>query len=71
MLLTLIALVLGWAAAWAVAKFSASLLYGIRPHDMATFTFVPLFLAAVAFLACWIPARRAENVNPLTALHHE
>ena len=71
MLLTLIAVVLGLAAAWAVAQFSASVLDGVRPHDMVTFTVVPLFLAAVAFLACWIPARRAESVDPLTALRHE
>jgi len=71
MLLTLIALVLGLAAAWAVAQFSASVLYGVRPHDMVTFTMVPLFLAAVSFLACWIPARRAERVDPLEALRHE
>lgn len=71
MLLTLIAVMLGWAAAWAVARFSASVLYGVRPHDMVTFTVVPLFLAVVAFLACWIPARRAETVDPLTALRHE
>ena len=71
MLLTLIAVVLGLAAAWAVAQFSASVLYGVRPHDIVTFTVVPLFLVAVAFLACWIPARRAERVDPLTALRHE
>ncbi|MGA2120273.1 MAG: ABC transporter permease, partial [Bryobacteraceae bacterium] len=55
MLLTLIAMGLGLAAAWAVARFSASFLYGVRPHDLVTFTGVPLFLAVVAFLACWIP----------------
>jgi predicted permease len=71
MLLTLIAVALGLAAAWAVAQFSASFLYGVRPHDLVTFAGVPLFLAAVAFLACWIPARRAASVDPLTALRHE
>jgi len=71
MLLTLIALALGLAAAWAVAKFSASFLYGVRPHDLVTFTAVPLFLAAIAFLACWIPSRRASRIDPLTALRHE
>ena len=71
MLLTLIALTLGLAAAWAVADVSASFLYGVRPHDLVTFTGVPLFLAAVAFLACWIPSRRAAKVDPLTALRHE
>jgi predicted permease len=71
MWLTLIAVVPGLAAAWAVAKFSASLLYGVRPHDLVTFTVVPLFLAAVSLLACWIPAYRAGSADPLTALRHE
>lgn len=71
MLLTLIALTLGLTAAWAVADVSASVLYGVRPHDLVTFTGVPLFLAAVAFLACWIPSRRAAKIDPLTALRHE
>jgi len=71
MLLALIAIVLGVAAAWIVAGFSASFLYGVRPHDSVTFTSVPVFLAAVAFLACWIPSRRAARVDPLAALRHE
>jgi predicted permease len=71
MLLTLIALAIGLAAAWAMAQFSASFLYGVKPHDLVTFTGVPLFLAAVAFLACWIPSRRASQVDPLTALRHD
>ncbi len=71
MLLTLIALVLGLAGASALAKFSTSFLYGVSPHDLVTFVGVPLFLAAVAFLACWIPSRRAASVDPLTALRHE
>ena len=71
MLLTLIALVLGLAVAWAVARFSAGFLYGVKPHDLVTFTGVPIFLAAVALLACWIPSRRAARLDPLTALRHE
>jgi ABC-type antimicrobial peptide transport system permease subunit len=71
MLLTLIAITLGLAAAWAVADVSASFLYGVQPHDLVTFTGVPLFLAAVAFLACWIPSRRAAKIDPLTALRHD
>jgi predicted permease len=71
MSLTLIAVAMGMAAALAVAKFSASFLYGISSHDSVTFTAVPVFLAAVAFLACWIPSRRAARVDPLTALRHE
>jgi predicted permease len=71
MLLTAIAVALGLSAAWAVAKFSSSLLYGVGPHDVATFTAVPLFLAAIALLACWIPSRRATKLDPQTALRYE
>jgi len=71
MQITLVALALGLTAALALARFSASFLYGVRPHDLATFTSVPIFLAAVAFLACWIPSRRAAKVDLLIALRHE
>ncbi len=71
MVLTLIAFVPGIAAAWALSKLFTSVLYGIRPHDLAAFTLAPLFLAAVAMLACWLPSRRAAGVEPLTALRHE
>jgi predicted permease len=71
MLLTAIAMGIGLPAAWAAAKFSSSFLYGIRPHDMVTFTAVPLFLAVVALLACWIPARRAARIDPQKALRYE
>ncbi len=70
-LLALVAMALGLAAALAVAKLFAAFLYGVRPYDLVTFTAVPLFLAAVALLACWIPARRAARVDPLTALRYE
>jgi ABC-type lipoprotein release transport system permease subunit len=49
----------------------SSFLYGIRPHDTMTFTIVPLFLATVAFVACWVPALRATRVNPQSALRYE
>ena len=71
MLLTIIAVALGLPAAWMAAKFSSSFLYGIHPHDIATFTLVPVLLAFVALLACWIPARRAARVDPQTALRNE
>jgi predicted permease len=71
MLLALIAVAVGLSAALAVAKLSASLLYGVHPYDLLTFTAAPLFLAAVALLACWIPSRRASRVDPLTALRYE
>jgi ABC-type lipoprotein release transport system permease subunit len=54
-----------------VAKLFNSILYGVQPHDVMTFTVVPLFLAAVASLACWIPARRAARVEPASVLRSE
>jgi predicted permease len=71
MRLTLIAVAIGLPAAFALAKFSTSLLYGVRPHDIITFTAVPIFLAVVALLACWIPARRATTVDPQVVLRYE
>jgi predicted permease len=71
MLLTGIAITLGLPAAWAGARFSSSFLYGVHPHDTVTFAGVPLFLALVALLACWVPARRAAKVDIQSALRYE
>jgi putative ABC transport system permease protein len=71
MILTLIAVALGWPAAWMLAKVASSFLYGIQPHDRLTFAVVPPFLAAIALVACWIPARRAASVDPMQALRME
>jgi putative ABC transport system permease protein len=71
MLLTAIALVLGLPVAWAVAKFFSSFLYGVHPHDILTFATMPLFLVAVALLACWAPARRAARTDIQSALRYE
>jgi predicted permease len=71
MLLTLIALALGLPGAWIAARLASSFLYGVSPHDLVTFVAVPFVLAAVALLACWIPARRAARVDPQTVLRYE
>ncbi len=71
MLLAGIAVVIGLPLALAVAKFSASFLYGIHPWDKPTFVAVPIFLATIALAACYLPARRASRVNPQIALRHE
>ena len=71
MSLIVIAIAIGMPAAWFAAKFSRSFLYGVRPHDPVTFVAVPLFLAAIALVACWVPARRASKTDPQTALRYE
>jgi predicted permease len=71
MILTIIAMAIGLPAAFALAGVLSSFLYGIRPHDTMTFTIVPLFLATVAFVACWVPALRATRVDPQNALRYE
>ncbi len=68
--LTAIALALGLPVAFALARFSASVLYGVAPHDLPTFTAVPAFLVLVALLACWLPSRRASRINPVQALRY-
>jgi predicted permease len=71
MVLTLIAVAMGWPAAWMLSKLAASFLYGIQPHDAMTFATVPAFLALVALAACWLPARRAALIDPMKALRTE
>lgn len=71
MMLTFVALALGWPAAWMLAKIASSFLYGISPHDAVTFAVVPMALLLVAMIAAWIPARRAASVNPTEALRME
>jgi predicted permease len=64
-------LVLGSAAALAVGRAIASLLYGIKPHDPLVLSVVILILGAVAVVASYLPARRATNVDPMVALRYE
>jgi putative ABC transport system permease protein len=69
--LTLTGAIIGLAVAWAVTRLLRSLLYGLSATDPVTFIVVPLFLIGIALLACYLPARRATQVDPLIALRHE
>ncbi len=69
--LTVIGAALGIAAALMAVRYVSSLLYGVKPGDPLTFLGVFSALLCVALLACYIPARRASRVDPMTALRHE
>ena len=62
---------IGLALAFALTRLIAKLLFGISATDPAIFVWIAFLLIAVALLACWLPARKAIQVDPLVALRHE
>ncbi len=71
MRLAAIGAVIGLLLSAALVKLMSALLIGVSGHDVTTFVIVSLLLSGVAFVACYLPARRATKINPLIALRYE
>ena len=64
-------LLLGTAIGIGLVQLMASGLQGVQDSDLATYLLPAAFLAAIAFLSCFLPARKASRVDPVTALRAE
>jgi putative ABC transport system permease protein len=71
MTLIVISIGIGLIGAVACTRVMRSLLFGVTPWDPITFVSIAALIAAVAFLACWLPARRAARIDPIQALRTE
>jgi ABC-type antimicrobial peptide transport system permease subunit len=71
MTLVVVGIVIGVAGAFALTRVLTKFLYQVTVTDPATFVAISLLLAFIAFLACYLPARRATRVDPLVALRYE
>lgn len=69
--ITLIGLTAGLGLAFAAGRLVSSMLYNVSAMDPLVFSITPLFMASAALLACYLPARRASQVQPMNALRHE
>jgi putative ABC transport system permease protein len=71
MFLAAVGVLVGVAIALPITRFASTLLYGVSVWDPVTYIAITLLLMAVAFLACYVPARRATRIDPLVALRFE
>jgi len=69
--LTMAGVLLGLAAAFALTRLLSGLLFGVGAVDVTTFATISLLLVFVSLLACYLPARRAMRIDPLSALRYE
>jgi predicted permease len=70
-ILLFVGITIGFVLAFASGRFFGQILYGISAHDPWTYLCAIALMATVAFVACWVPARRAIKVDPLAALRTE
>jgi putative ABC transport system permease protein len=71
MKLAVIGVVIGLALAFALTRLMATMLFGVAPTDVTTFTVISALLISVALLACYLPGRRATKVEPTISLRYE
>ncbi len=62
---------IGVPAAFFLSRVMASMLFGVTTHDPLTFTALPILIVAVTTIACYLPARRAARVDPVTAIRQD
>ena len=68
MRLTIVGLVAGLAASFGLTRLLQAQLFNVKPTDPATLSVVTVFIAVIAFIACYIPAQRATRVDPMVTL---
>ena len=66
-----VGIAIGVVGALLLTRLMSSLLFGIAPHDPSTYVAVIGILGSIAFVAAWVPARRATKVDPLESLRSE
>ena len=69
--LTLAGIAAGIGGAYALARYASQLLYEVQPSDPFTYAALSTLVLAITMVATWVPARRAQRVDPVTVLRNE